>query len=101
MKIFTGFFGKCKIFHKKYEKNYGNNLNFLYVFSISGGFRSGIEKKIWVSGGFGSGKNVEILDRVCRVFRVFRVEEAICNRDFEEEDEGERGKADTGGYRFW
>ena len=29
--IYRFFFGKCKIFHKKYEKNYGNNLNFLYV----------------------------------------------------------------------
>ena len=29
------------------------------------------------------------------------LEEAICNRGFEEEDEGERGKADTDGYGFW
>ena len=52
-------------------------------------------KKFRVAGGFGSGSSVEIFDR------VFRVEEAICNRDFEEEDEGERGKADTDGYGLW
>ena len=34
------------------------------------------------------------------VFQVFRVEETICNRGFEEEDEGERGKADTDGNGF-
>ena len=58
-------------------------------------------KKSRAAGGFGSGRSIEIFDRVFRVIRVFRVEEAICNRDFEEEDEGERGKADTEGYGLW
>ncbi len=30
-KIFTEFFGKCKIFHKKYEKINGKHLNLLYA----------------------------------------------------------------------
>ena len=68
------------------------------VFSILGGFGSGIEKNFGYRAGSG---RVGVLNYLIRYFGyfgyfgLFQLAEAICNRGFEEEDEGERRKADT------